>query len=452
MKKPIGMPSSGSAIKTIRNLSKDTLGAFGDYQAAHGDMYWLNVGPESGVVITNPNLAKIVLQTEQRKFHKGRIYHNFLTLLTGNSIFSTEEEEWKRNRKVVQPAFHKTYLDTIFTTIFTEIEQHLNDLAQKSGKTVDWNKEMVNLTLSVVAQSIMGVEVKMDMNHLYRTMESILHHIILLWRNPFYRMTQGLTGAKAKVARDIKFMDDVIYGYIQKRQETGNEGKFDLLAMLLESHYEDTGEKLPLSQVRDEAISIFLAGHETSANAMVWALTILQDHPDVVEKVRQEYDLMIGSSQPTMEKIMRLRYTRQVVDECMRLKPSVWSISRNAQVPINLGGYDIAPGTDVSIDIYHIHRHPAFWENPEKFDPDRFGPQRSKELHRHAFLPFGGGPRMCVGNNFAYVEMMAILGMFLSRFDFQLVDSDHPAEPSVTLRPVGEVQVRITERNRKAQY
>ncbi|HAA16358.1 MAG TPA: hypothetical protein DCE41_33505 [Cytophagales bacterium] len=450
MKKPNGMPSSGHSLKTIRQLSKDTLGAFGQYQEEHGDLYWLNVGSMSSVVVANPNLAKTILQTEQRKFHKGEIYHKFLPLLTGNGIISSEEAEWKRNRKVVQPAFHKTYLDNIFTSIFTEIEQHFDQLERHSGEWVDWNKEMMNLTLSVVAQSIMGVEVKLDLNQMYHAMERVLHHIILQWRNPFYRMSQGVSGAKKRVLKDIQFMDQMVYDIIRQRKATGNEGKHDLLAMLLESTYEDNGEKLEESQVRDETITVFLAGHETSANAMVWALTILEEHPEVVEKIRYEYDLMIGSSQPTMEKIMRLRYTRQVIDECMRLKPSLWSIGRNAKEPVNLGGYDIAPGTDVSIDIYHIHRHPQFWENPERFDPDRFSPERSKDLHRHAFLPFGAGPRMCIGNHFAYVEMIAILGMFLSRFDFQVENPNHPAEPSVTLRPVGEVRVKVGLRKGEA--
>jgi cytochrome P450 len=248
------------------------------------------------------------------------------------------------------------------------------------------------------------------------------------------------TPANLRFKRAMKTIDDVVYRLIRERRAAENKGD-DLLGMLMEST--DDGTAMDDQQLRDEVITMVLAGHETTANLLSWTFRLLSQHPDVARRAREEALRVLGDREPALSDVKSLEYTRRVLDEALRLYPPAWMFERQAIEDDVLGGYPIAKGSIVGFCPYVMHRHPAHWENPEGFDPDRFSPERSQKRPRYAYLPFGGGPRTCIGNHFAMMEAQIILAMVLREHRIEL-DPSHPVvlDPVITLRPKHGIHVR----------
>jgi cytochrome P450 len=226
----------------------------------------------------------------------------------------------------------------------------------------------------------------------------------------------------------------------RKGQSTGA----DLLQMLMEARDEETGGGMNDRQLRDEVMTLFLAGHETTANALAWTTWLVAQHPEVEAKLRAELGQVLGGRVPEVQDVPKLRYVSQVLDEGMRLYPPAWITARTAAEPDELLGYHVPKGTIVAVSPYVLHRNPRYWPDPERFDPDRFAPDRVQQRPRHAYIPFGAGQRMCIGNNFALMEGVLILAMLYQRFTMKVVEG-HPVVPlpRVTLRPQHGIQVRL---------
>jgi cytochrome P450 len=245
------------------------------------------------------------------------------------------------------------------------------------------------------------------------------------------------TRRNRQVNAAAKDLDDVVIGMIEGRRKSGARLN-DLLDMLMYAQDEETGESMSNQQLRDEVMTLFLAGHETTANALTWTLMLLSQHPDVARRLRREVTEVLGDRAPTLADLPRLGYAHQVVAESMRLYPPVWTISRSVISDDEIGGYFIPKGSIVLVSPYLTHRSPLAWENPEGFDPDRFSPEREEKLHRFAYFPFGGGPRQCIGNNFALLEAQICLVMIAQCFQAELVPfAIVEPEALITLRPKG---------------
>jgi cytochrome P450 len=241
-------------------------------------------------------------------------------------------------------------------------------------------------------------------------------------------------------------LDRVVYGIIEKRRKDGGEAD-DVLAMLMAARDEETGEAMDDRQLRDEVMTMFLAGHETTANALAWTWSLLSKNPAERRKLEAEVDAVLGDRPPTFDDLASLKYTRMVVDESMRLYPPAWIVGRTAMQDDTIRGYRVPKGSFVAAATYLTHRHPGFWSNPEGFDPERFTPEASASRHRYAYIPFGAGPRICIGNAFAIMEAQLVTAMIAQRFRVDLASGAKlEPEPLITLRPRGGVPVTLRRR------
>jgi cytochrome P450 len=303
------------------------------------------------------------------------------------------------------------------------------------GLPVDVWHEMVRLTLSIVCTTLFGVDISKEADGVGEAHSICLQHanhrIVSLFALPEALPTPD----NRRYQRSVALIHEVIDRLITERRDAG-EDTGDLLSTLAFARYEETGELMDREQLRAEVITLFLNGHETVSDALGWAFYLLSKQPMVARRLHQELAATLGGRTPTMDDLPKLQYTSWIIQEAMRLFPPAWVIERDALEADEVGGYQIPANSTVVLSQWATHRHPDFWENPEGFDPERFSPERSADRHRFAYFPFGGGPRLCVGNNFAMMEMTLILAAVAQRFELDLVPGHAVVmEPVITLRP-----------------
>ncbi|MEL6534790.1 MAG: cytochrome P450 [Bacteroidota bacterium] len=442
------LPSTGSNwLKTVRAFSKDSWSALKGWQKEYGDIFHMNLGIGSTHVCGHPDLIDEVLTKQKHNFRKGNIYSNILPKLGGYGLLNSDGELWRKQRRLAQPAFHKKYLSVIFTHMIAVVDKTLTDIYSRAqqNQQVAWNEEMINLTLQVVMQSLVGTEVKESTEKMHHMMDESLTHLLNLRFNPMYKYTQYITGKRSRFEQQRTYLYDIVMRIIQDRRASGNDDRWDLMAMFMKAIDEETQEQMTDEQLKDELITLFLAGHETSAAGLTWAMTFIGNRPDVLQNIREEADRVFTGELPTFEQLWQMTYTRSVIDESLRLKPPVWSIARHSINPIELGGFEFPNDLEFMLPIMLVHHHPDFWENPMEFQPERFIDGVPQEK-RKAFIPFGAGPRMCIGNNFAYAEMIATLGLAAQRFDVQVDNPDIPGVATLSYRPGAKLWVKMKER------
>jgi cytochrome P450 len=316
----------------------------------------------------------------------------------------------------------------------------------KHGQTRDVQADMMRLTLEIVARTLFGAEIGSDSAGATAAMESLLHTSMKrmgrLIPIPYWLPTPS----NLLVERAARQLDEIILAIIARRRLSGgNRG--DLLSMLLHAQDEESGRRMTDQQLRDEAMTLFMAGHETTANTLAWAWYLLSNHPESEAALHAELDAVLGDRPPTMADLPRLEYTRLVVTETLRIYPTVWMVGRENLEPIELGGYTIPTGTTVFMPQWTIHRDARWFDEPDSFRPERWAHGVLDQIHRYAYFPFGGGPRICIGNNFALMESALLLATIARRFRFRLAPGAVVTPlPSMTLRPAHGVKVIVTER------
>lgn len=430
-----------------RAFFKDPLGFTVKQSQELGDFFYSYMLFKHIFFTANPEVAQHFLQTNQKNYRKSPAYDQ-LKLALGNGLVTSEGEFWKKQRRLAQPAFHKKKLETLFLKMVGVTENYLQKLKRDCQKQSERNiaLEMMTVTADIVLKCLFSSENENDQQQLYRTMSSSQEYIMQCIHKPLSIPWSFVNGRRRKFFQDLKVFDDVIQEMVDERRK-GTDLPMDLLTMLLEASDEDTGEGMTDRQVRDEAITIFAAGHETSANALSWTLYLLTQHSEVLQKLRAEVDQVLGARSPSFSDVRALQYTLQVIEEGMRLYPPAWAVGREAIAEDEIKGQKIQAKALAFISVYALHRHPDLWPNPDKFDPDRFAPEKVKARSRWTYLPFGAGPRMCIGNNFALMEMQLVLALFVRHFDFTLLP-DPPVEmqPLVTLKPRHGIKMIIKER------
>ncbi|MEI1277218.1 cytochrome P450 [Leptospira venezuelensis] len=418
------------ALPYVSKLAKDPIGFFQVMQSKFGNSARFGLRQVVFHLITQPEDIKRVLQENNQNYHKG-VFYKELGRILGKGLLNSEGEFWKKQRKLIQPSFHKQRISEFVEIMAQETEKTSENW--KKISSLDISKEMMRLTFAIVGRTLFRTEVESYAARIEHSLKIALELVTKRITKIFPLPFSWPTPDNLKLKRALKDMHSVVDELIAERKKNPSN---DLISMLLEVRDEETGETMSESQVRDEAITLLLAGHETTANALSWGFYLLSKHPEICEKVREEANRVLGNKTPTLEDVQKLTYTRKVLDEVLRLYPPAWVIERTAMGPDNIGGYDVETGTNISICIFNIHRNPDFWENPDKFDPDRFDEERSVDRPKYAYLPFGGGPRICIGNIFALTEATLILAMLVKNYKFQ-TDPNHPVvmEPLVTLRP-----------------
>ncbi len=404
----------------------------------HGDAVEFRLPGQRIYLFNHPDAIDEVLVTKRDHLIKDKLTRE-LSLLLGNGLLVSEGTFWRKQRRLMQPAFHRDRVAAYGDVMVEYAERAL--ASWQDGEVRDVHKDMMRLTLDVVAKTLFGVEI----TSVARKIESALGILMDRFAGamaivPIYLPTPGNFRAK----KAIEELDEIIYEIIRERRQSG-DGE-DLISMLIAATSEEDGTMDDV-QLRDEAMTLMLAGHETTALALGFTLHLLAEHPAVADKLNAEIDEVLGDRAATAADMPKLRYAEGVVREAMRLYPPAGAIGREAVTPCNIGGYDIEPGTQLWAAQWVVHRDRRWFPEPELFRPERWDGDFAKSLPRHAYFPFGGGPRICIGNAFAMMEAVLILVTIARRFRVARVD-DRPLElsPSVTLRPKNGVPLVCSAR------
>lgn len=399
-------------------------------------------GPYQSNFATGPELVQKVLVDHADDFHKFPMME-YLRPLIGNGLLLNEDAPWRRQRKLVAPSLQPRRVAGYATMMVDYARQTVE--GWQDGAEIDLAVSMMALTLRIVGKTLFDTELSGHAGAIADALEVSLAFVNQRGKSLFpVPLTWPLPGNR-RYRRAVAAVDGVVRAMIAERRASGVDHG-DLLSALLAARDED-GQPMDDTQLRDECMTLVLAGHETTANALMWTLSLLWRHPEDRARVEREVDGALAGRAPTLDDLPRLPYTLQVLKESLRLYPPAYVMGRMALRDLDLGEIKPRKGQFVIISPYAMHRNPAVFADPERFDPERFAPEAEKRLPRGAYLPFGGGPRICVGNHFALMEAHLILAVIAQRARLDLVAGALPVpEPTVTLRPRGSVRARVSAR------
>lgn len=437
-----GLPLIGNTLAFFRNPLSTLL----TLQRQNNRMVHLRIGGRHQYLVFSPEDTKHVLQENHRNYGRSPAFE-VLKIFLGNGLLTSDGDFWRRQRRLVQPAFHRQKLAVLTQTMIAETATWLDELNQSNTQQpVNMSQAFMDVTMRIVCKTLFGSDVATQLGGLSSSLETLNYMANERMLSPIRMPLHWPTPGNRRFRRASVQVDSFIYTMIDQRrqpQQIGTEQGDDLLSLLLSTEDEETGERMSDQQLRDECVTLFAAGHETTAVSMAWTLHLLMQHPDVVTRLRSESQSVLGNDRtPSPDLFRALPYTLQVVQESMRLYPPAWIMSRLALDDDHIGAYTIPAGATALVSPYLLHRDPMNWPDPDRFDPERFAPGGPKEqLHSYAYLPFGGGPRLCIGNQFALMEMQILLAMLVRRFTIRPVSKQvMKPQPLITLRPNRPVQ------------
>ena len=423
--------------RTLPKLRRDTLRGFTDLTARFGHVVRFK-GLWTTFILTHPQDIEHVLQTNAGNYRKGRSYR-VMRESTGNGLFVSEGEFWRRQRRLAQPAFHRGRIAGFARTMAHATAEMLAkwDLRFTRGEAFDVFSEMSALTLRIVGRTLFSTELAGETDAISRMLAVGQDFAIRrMWQT--FKLPLGWPlPAHRRFRSAMQEGDRIIYEMINEWRLGATEGQpDDLLQMLMGARDEATGEGMSDRQLRDEAFTIMVAGHETTALTLAWTWYLLAHHPHIERKLHAETASVLKGRAPTFEDLPDLKYASMVIQETLRMYPPAWALGRTSIEADEVGGYHVPAKSEMLLFTYTTHHHADFWESPDEFIPERFAPEQVAARQRFAYFPFGGGPRMCIGNNFALMEAQLVLAMIAQKYRLRLVD-DHTVEPdpTVTLRP-----------------
>jgi cytochrome P450 len=422
-------------------LQQHPLEYFTELTRQYGDVWGMRIGRFRSLFINHPDLIEEVLVNKARLYHKGRILQANKYLF-GEGLLTAEGDFWLRQRRLAQPAFHRERIAGYAATMADYTGQMLG--SWRSGEERDIHQEMMNLALRIVGKTLFDADVTRDAREVGETLDMLLKIASNFGRTvlvPLWVPTPRNLRAKAGVRR----IERIIYRIIAERRASGRDTG-DLLSTLLAVEDED-GTRMNDRQLRDETITLFLAGHETTASTLSWTWWLLAQNPAVEKRFHAELDGVLGGRHPTMDDLPQLGYLAHVLTESLRLYPPAWGMARLAEEEHEIAGYPVLPGYGVAMAQWVVHRDARWFDAPLEFRPERWENGLAKQLPRFAYFPFGGGPRQCIGNTFALMEASVVLATIGQRFRLQLVPGQN-VKPmaSITMRPGSGIRVRLEAR------
>ena len=426
---PKGKPLFGHLFPFRRDPIGFLMGIARDY----GDIVHFKVGPQNAFLLNHPDYIKDVLVTNSRNFVKSRGLERTKFLL-GEGLLTSEGEFHHRQRRLIQPVFHRQRI-AAYAFIMTDYGVRMRERWQ-DGATVDIAQEMKRLTLSIAGRTLFNADVESEANEIGDALTIAMDE----WRTrvlPFFEIFDRLplpSNRRLWKARDR--LDETVYRIINEHR-TSSVDQGDLLSMLLRAHDEEgDGNRMTDKQLRDEVLTILLAGHETTANALTWVWYLLSEYPDAESTLHAEIDSVLAGRLPTFKDVPCLQYTEMVFAEAMRLYPPAWILGRRAIVDYKVANYLLPAGSVIFMSPYVMHRDPRYFPNPIKFDPKRWTPELRALRPRFSYFPFGGGPRQCIGEAFAWMEGVLVIATIAQKWRMRLAPG-HPVElqPLITLRP-----------------
>jgi cytochrome P450 len=435
---PRGHPILGS----IREIQRDNVQAFMDAWLEYGDIVHFR-GPLTINLLVHPDYVQRVLRDNVANYPRPEFVTDKLKSIVGEGLVAAEGERWANARRVAQPAFDPARVtgfgDTMIKTTSEMLERWSGYVER--GQPLDIKSEMMHVSLANLATALFNFELREALDEIEPAVYYALSHTNR-------RLTSPIDPQRFPVPSTRRFnatlaaLNQVIYRIIGEHRKAG--GVEDFVSMLLDSQDPETGAPITDRQARDEVIGFFIAGHETVSSALTWTFYLLSQNPDCWRKLKAEVDEVLGGRTPTVDDVPKLKYTEYVLLEAMRLYPPIFVLMRRAVDDDIVGGYHVPKDSTVVLCPYVTHRHRDFWDNPEGFDPDRFTPERSAGLHRMAFFPYGGGPRKCIGNMFAALEMPLVVAMVTQQYRLNLIPGQVVfPEPAISLRPRDPVMVTV---------
>lgn len=442
---PGALPVVGNALQVRRQGVLPLLAAS---RSQLGDVFRLSIGVRNVFVVASPEGAAHILQQNARNYGKSRTYQR-MRLMLGNGLLSTEGEPWRRQRSVAQPFFHRQRISSLSEAMTKIADTSLGrwDAVVRRGEQVDVKEEFKRITLELLSHSVFGLDPSEAGLTLGNSTE-VLSDFVERQRLRFLPLPFDVPTPRSMRARYHRWRVDQVADRVIRTEREGGDGT-GLVAMLLGARDEQGARAFTHEEVRDQVITIMVAGHETTAAALGWTLFLLARHPDVAARVRAEVDAVVGQRLPSPEELQRLSYLGQVMNESMRIYPPAWIIGRRALQADTLGGYTIPAGSSVGVYPFLIHRHPDHWRRPDVFDPENFAPGADAMRPRFAFFPFGGGARLCIGDRLALLMMRTVLTLLVQRFDVSVpADYEPRIQPFITLGPPAHMPLRLQPRPR----
>jgi cytochrome P450 len=433
-------------------MARNPVQVLARYNETFGDTFRFYLGGLKEAIVTiDPAVIQHVLKTNAENYHKSEIQIKRMGHFLGKGLLTTHGEPWRTQRRLIQKGFDRKQLDALSSIMQDSVAESLKDFDSKvrSGP-VDIYPHLIKITFAMVARSLFGARLKdEDIDLVSHTICTVQEFIVRQTLQPYLNPWFEVSGELRKHEEMRTRADAILLEYIQKRR---NEPPgHDLLQTLMDARYSD-GEGMSDELILSESMQLLVAGHETSSNALSWLLYLLSSRPDCLEKVRQEFDSVLGDTVLSHGDVPRLEFTTQVIQEALRLYPPFWMIDREAVADDQIGDIAIPRGSMVIVYVYGAHHAPRYWQNPENFDTERFTKANDKLRTPFTYLPFGGGPRGCIGGNYAMLQILMILSDLLRKYDFQLVAGQMiEARPMVILRPKHGIRMTFTKTIAPAQ-
>lgn len=436
-------PKGHWLLGNLPEFRRDRLAFLTDCARRYGDVVSFRLGPRRIFLLNHPDLVEDVLVTQNRKF--GKHFALRMTQLTlGNGLLTSEGDFWRRQRRLAQPAFHRERIATYAAVMVAYTDRML--AGWEEGQVRDAQKDMMQLTQEIVAKTLFDADIEGDSADATVAMETLARTFAEGVGRVFHFPEHWPTPTNLRRRRAVHRLDRILLEIIARRRASG-EDRGDLLSMLLHAQDEDDGGQMTDHQLLDEARTLFMAGHATAANTLAWVWFLLANHPEVEARLHAELDEVLAGRLPTFDDLPRLTYAEMVVTEALRFYPTVWLMGREAIEPCEVGGYRVRVGTTLYMSQWVIHRDPRWFDDPESYRPERWADGLLKRLPRYAYFPFGGGPRICIGNSFAMMEATLLLATIARRFRLALTpDAKVTPLPALTLRPEAGVKVQLTRR------
>ena len=450
------LPATSKAIPTVRErhplssalaFRQDPLHFISTAIAEYGDIFQFHLLTVPMVVINHPDYIRHVLVDNQTNYDKDVfLFHVVKPVLRNGLIANIGGENWLRQRRLMQPTFHRQRIAALGKLMTDTTLEKLQQWEQEAarGQSLNVTEEMGRLTLQIVIKSLFGAEIADKAPVFEYAFTEANNALGRFTRFPFPPLSVP-TPSHRRLWKAIGEMDDIVYGIIRQRQDKGATD--DLLSLLMGTVDEETGEGMDIQQLHDEILNVLVGGYETTTNTVSWVWYLLARYPEIEKRVHEELDTVLAGRIPTVDDLPQLVYTRMVVDEALRFYPPAWQIMRRSRGDDVIDGYHIPANTTFFWTQYTVHRHPDFWESPEVFDPERFLPEMVAQRSRYAYIPFSYGPRICLGNNFALTEIQLVLATIAQRYRLKLL----PGPPVktvalITLRPSDNICMRLEPR------
>ncbi len=416
-------------------LQRDILGMYTEAGRTYGDAVTIPVMGLKTYVVYHPDYFKHILQDNNRNYRRNVFLNAIIKTVFGLNLFTSDGDDWLTRRRLMQPAFHRQRLASFGALMTHAAQTTLADWERRpAGQAVAVDEAMMKVTLQVAGQALFSVDLLGAANTLGEAFTLASEYVNHRLNSPLTIPTFIPTKPNRQLKRAMQAIDHTIYALIaQRRKSTQRYG--DLLEMLMEARDEDTGAGMTDTEIRNEVGTLMFAGHETTAVALTWAWYLLSQNPAAETKLHAELATVLGGRAPTLADLPNLKYTRMVIDETLRLYPPAFGVTRQSLGADTFGDYTVPANASLTLLFYAAHRDPRWWANPEQFDPERFTPEQSEGRPAFAYAPFGGGPRLCIGNQFALTEAQLILATLAQRYRLRLVPG-HPvrANPVFALR------------------